>query len=365
MYTISDEQFDRLITQAMNELPQEYITGLENVVITMADEPTPEQVKKMKLREGTVLLGLYEGVPLTQRGNGWSGMLPDKITLFKHSILEVVQSDEALFAQIKRTLWHEIAHYYGLNHQDMEQRMASPSARQLAASQSPSKRQTALWLVVAILASAGLIAIAYWLDGQYQPARQSATQSTAASSEVTTPTDSTASIKQPIKQPTDAAAADMQSTKQPANTSQHPSTSPAISAAERQAVEQRDGCQVNDPACSVSIATAIQRLQQAGYIVTQQTDLHYSASQRIQAARQVAMNGKGVTGIVVDLYRFQGKQDMWYALQHPVGGEFDYNGFGLYGTPALYVSVHPIPGVQQGTASEHQIVDAILQAITT
>lgn len=118
---LTDEQFDQLITRAMDELPQEYITGLDNVAIVMADEPTPEQKTKMKLREDTILLGLYEGIPLTQRGAGYTFVLPDKITLFKHSILRVTRTEDELFEQIKRTLWHEIAHYYGLNHDHMHQ----------------------------------------------------------------------------------------------------------------------------------------------------------------------------------------------------------------------------------------------------
>lgn len=121
MHDISDEQFDALITRAMNELPQEYITGLDNVAIVMADEPTSEQKEKMKLRDGVILLGLYEGIPLTQRGAGYMFVLPDKITLFKHSIMRVVRSDAELFEQIKRTLWHEIAHFYGLDHARMDE----------------------------------------------------------------------------------------------------------------------------------------------------------------------------------------------------------------------------------------------------
>jgi predicted Zn-dependent protease with MMP-like domain len=116
MYELTDEAFDALITRAMDELPQEYIKGLDNVAIVMADEPSEEQKIKMKLREHSILLGLYEGIPLTQRGNGYTFVLPDKITLFKHSILRVVNNEAELFEQIKRTLWHEIAHYYGLNH---------------------------------------------------------------------------------------------------------------------------------------------------------------------------------------------------------------------------------------------------------
>ncbi len=123
MFEISDEQFDALVTKAMDELPQQYITGLDNVAILYADEPTPEQLEKMKIDHQHVLLGLYEGIPLTQRGSGWSGMLPDRITLFKHSILRIVRTEAELFEQVKRTLWHEIAHYYGLSHKDMDERM--------------------------------------------------------------------------------------------------------------------------------------------------------------------------------------------------------------------------------------------------
>lgn len=115
---LTDQEFDALITRAMDELPQPYIKGLDNVAIVMADEPTSEQREKMKL-DGKLLLGLYEGVPLTKRGNGWSGMLPDKITLFKNQILAVARDEPSLFEQIKRTLWHEIAHYYGLDHDRM------------------------------------------------------------------------------------------------------------------------------------------------------------------------------------------------------------------------------------------------------
>ena len=121
MMTLTDEEFDALITRAMDELPQQYIQGLENVAIVMEDEPTEEQKIKMKMRENMILLGLYEGIPLPQRGSGYTFVLPDKITLFKHSILRVVRSDEELFEQVKRTLWHEIAHYYGLNHARMEE----------------------------------------------------------------------------------------------------------------------------------------------------------------------------------------------------------------------------------------------------
>jgi len=118
---MTDTEFDDMITKAMNELPQKYIKGLENVAIVMADDPTPEQQYKMKLDNQRLLLGLYEGIPLTQRGSNYTFVLPDKITLFKNSLLAVSNSDSDLFQRIKRTLWHEIAHYYGLNHAQIDE----------------------------------------------------------------------------------------------------------------------------------------------------------------------------------------------------------------------------------------------------
>jgi predicted Zn-dependent protease with MMP-like domain len=117
---ISDEAFDQLVTKAMNELPQDYIKGLDNVAIVYADWPDEHQASKAELKEGNLLLGLYEGIPLTQRGSGYTFVLPDKITLFKIPIQMVSHTEEELSEQVKRTLWHEIAHYYGLNHNHID-----------------------------------------------------------------------------------------------------------------------------------------------------------------------------------------------------------------------------------------------------
>lgn len=113
---ITDEIFDALISEAMDELPREYIEGLKNVAVTYEDEPTREQLNRQGLVHGQTLLGLYEGVPLTKRGNGYNFVLPDKITLFKLPILHSVHDLVGLKSQIKHTLWHEIAHYFGLDH---------------------------------------------------------------------------------------------------------------------------------------------------------------------------------------------------------------------------------------------------------
>lgn len=116
MLEISDEQFSALITEVMDELPREHMDAVQNVAIVYADEPTPDQRIQLQLRNDQSLFGLYEGIPLTKRG-GMTHYPPDKITIFKHPMLEFVgENYAALRAQVKHTLWHEVAHYFGLDH---------------------------------------------------------------------------------------------------------------------------------------------------------------------------------------------------------------------------------------------------------
>lgn len=115
MIQVSDEEFQRLIDQALTELPGEHVKNIKNVAILYEDVPTPEQREKLQLGGDQTLLGLYEGTPLSRR-QGMTRLLPDKITLFKIPLSYHADTEDELKEQIKHTLWHEIAHYYGLDH---------------------------------------------------------------------------------------------------------------------------------------------------------------------------------------------------------------------------------------------------------
>lgn len=119
MLEITDEQFNQIISAAMDSLPEARIRGLKNVLVTYEDEPTNEQLTKQGIRHHQELLGLYEGIPLTQRNSSYNMVLPDRITIFKNPILRVTRNMDEFVDQVRRTLWHEIAHYYGLDHEQI------------------------------------------------------------------------------------------------------------------------------------------------------------------------------------------------------------------------------------------------------
>lgn len=121
MHEVSNEMFNDLIAQSLDELPEEYTSHLGNVLITYEDNPTYEQREKLKLQCNQTLFGLYEGVPMTVRGSGYSGMLPDKITIFKDPMVHTSTDINSLKVQVKHTLWHEIAHHFGLSHDQIHE----------------------------------------------------------------------------------------------------------------------------------------------------------------------------------------------------------------------------------------------------
>ena len=116
MLHVSDEEFSGLIAESIDELPEKYTSRLDNVHITYEDEPSADQRRKLNLQCNETLFGLYEGIPLTARGASYNMVLPDRITLFKNPMLHISHDMAALKAQVKHTLWHEVAHYFGLDH---------------------------------------------------------------------------------------------------------------------------------------------------------------------------------------------------------------------------------------------------------
>ncbi len=105
-----------MVKRAIDAIPKRYAQHIKNLAFVVEDEPSDVQRQKLKLRDDQSLYGLYEGIPLTKRGAGYNLVLPDKITIFKHPAELSSYSLEQLEQGIKHTIWHEVAHYFGLGH---------------------------------------------------------------------------------------------------------------------------------------------------------------------------------------------------------------------------------------------------------
>jgi predicted Zn-dependent protease with MMP-like domain len=112
MRDIPAEEFEKLVTDELDMLPDEMVEGLENVVFVTEDRP----------EDGSLdLLGLYDGVDITRRGNYGFGELPDRIILFREPLLSVSADLAELRDQVHVTLVHEIAHYYGIDDEQLHE----------------------------------------------------------------------------------------------------------------------------------------------------------------------------------------------------------------------------------------------------
>ncbi|MFA5954893.1 MAG: metallopeptidase family protein [Patescibacteria group bacterium] len=112
---MTDDNFEVLITQALATIPERFRNHMNNVGIVIEEEVRPGQAGELPIRDGEVLLGLYQGVPLTRRGPQYGMVLPDKITLFKTPIVAIGKAEGGIRELVRDTVWHEIGHHFGMD----------------------------------------------------------------------------------------------------------------------------------------------------------------------------------------------------------------------------------------------------------
>ncbi|WP_255467186.1 metallopeptidase family protein [Raoultibacter phocaeensis] len=119
---MSDEEFEAVIEEALDSIPEKFIEALENVAIVMEDEPDDYHLETLESPDSLgasycddELLGLYDGIPLTERGEYYDGDIPDVITVFKGPHERCFGSREQVVEEIGKTVIHEIGHYFGID----------------------------------------------------------------------------------------------------------------------------------------------------------------------------------------------------------------------------------------------------------
>jgi predicted Zn-dependent protease with MMP-like domain len=99
------QEFETLVAAALDELPEEFASRMDNVAVVVEDEPPA----------GQPLLGLYHGISQPDRGQGYAGVLPDVITIYRGPIERRARNAEELARDVRKTVWHEIAHHFGVS----------------------------------------------------------------------------------------------------------------------------------------------------------------------------------------------------------------------------------------------------------
>jgi predicted Zn-dependent protease with MMP-like domain len=115
------EDFERLVDEAWETIPESFRERFSNLTVAVEDEPRREHLKAAGVPPGHTLLGLYQGIPLLQRGWNYSMALPDQVTLFQGPIERAARSPREIPRIVYETLWHELAHHLGMNETEVRQ----------------------------------------------------------------------------------------------------------------------------------------------------------------------------------------------------------------------------------------------------
>lgn len=113
--------FEKLVMKALGDLPQIFKDRLENVDVVIEEELPPSAAKAIGVRHRRLVLGLYQGVPLSRRSRYYGMVMPDKISIFKKNIERVCSSDEQIVRCVTHTLQHELAHHFGISDERLKQ----------------------------------------------------------------------------------------------------------------------------------------------------------------------------------------------------------------------------------------------------
>ena len=118
---LSEEAFAEVVDEALQDIPEAFKPTLANVVIDVEPMPDRETCRAIGIRNPRALLGLYRGTPLTKRSVEHIAQLPDHITIYQRNIERVCRTRRRMIEQIRRTVFHEVGHHFGMNEQQLRE----------------------------------------------------------------------------------------------------------------------------------------------------------------------------------------------------------------------------------------------------
>jgi len=116
---VSPSEFERLVEEALESLPQRFASMLDNVAVVVEEEPSDDDLEVLADDDDGELLGIYRGVALTQRTHDMLPMLPDQIAIFRGPIMRIARDRHHAVHEIRDTVIHELGHYFGLHDHEM------------------------------------------------------------------------------------------------------------------------------------------------------------------------------------------------------------------------------------------------------
>jgi len=114
-------RFERLVEEALRDIPKRFRDAMANVAVIVEDEPPPHVLEDMDMDEDDELFGLYEGTPLPERGASYGNTLPDRISIYQIPIEESCANDEEVRVCVAETVIHEFGHYFGMSEEQIEE----------------------------------------------------------------------------------------------------------------------------------------------------------------------------------------------------------------------------------------------------
>lgn len=118
---LTHKEFEEAVIRALQGLPASLKKRMENIDVVIEDRASPDILSEMDLRSSSELLGLYQGVPINQRGYSYGNVLPDKITLFQLPIESICNTKQEIEEKVKEVVVHEVGHYFGLDEDRLEE----------------------------------------------------------------------------------------------------------------------------------------------------------------------------------------------------------------------------------------------------
>ena len=114
-------RFQRLVEEALREIPRRFRSAMQNVAVIVEDEPPSHILEEMEIEPPDSLFGLYQGTPLPERGWGYGNALPDRISIYQRPIEEACEDDEEIRDCVAETVIHEFGHYFGMDEDQIEE----------------------------------------------------------------------------------------------------------------------------------------------------------------------------------------------------------------------------------------------------